>query len=89
MPLGKVNSNSISTTVMSKSMELLNQNQPRLIQFLIYDHDPHEGEILLRIKAIYLKRTNLGGLYSYFPSTCCPGRYHEGFIVFFSPQFLK
>ena len=33
-----------------------NQNQPRLIQFLIYDHDPHEGKILLRIKAIYLKK---------------------------------
>ena len=33
-----------------------NQNQPRLIQFLIYDHDPHEGEILLRLKAIYLKK---------------------------------
>ena len=53
--LGKVNY-SISTTVMQKKISgINNQNQPRVIQFLIYDLDPHEGKILLRIKAIYLK----------------------------------
>ena len=47
----------VSTTVMqNKICGINNQNQPRLIQFLIYDHDPHEGKILLQIRAIYLKK---------------------------------
>ena len=73
----------------NKICGIINQNQPRLIQFLIYDHDPHEGEILLRIKAIYLKKTNLGRLYSYFPSTCCPDRYHEGFRCIFQSTIFE